>query len=317
MKHDYQPGTFAPATVGDPTRSNNLPTFCNPQTIEEADIVCQRMAQSGLVPKSFANRPNDIFVAMMCCQSLNMPIFQGLQSIAVINGKPSLYGDAVLALVRSSPAFESIKEEIKPGVSATCTVKRKGEDPHTQTFTMDQAIHAGLLIRNPVWKTYPDRMMQMRARSYALRDVFPDVLMGMNIAEEVMDYADDFDYGAASTDEAPATGKRMPKRRSKATAEKPAEKPTEAVEAVDEVEDVVEVQEVEQQPAQATSPEPEAAPETSDPIDKTEFTLKCINECQTMAELMELWKHLSEGDREKVKADFTNRRIQIQQEAKK
>lgn len=312
MKNNYQPGAFAPATVDESTKSTNLPAFCNPQTIEEADIVCQRMAQSGLVPKSFANRPNDIFVAMMCCHSLNMPIFQGLQSIAVINGKPSLYGDAVLALVRSSPAFESIKEEIKPGVSATCTVKRKGEEPHTQTFTMDQALHAGLLTRNPVWKTYPDRMMQMRARSYALRDVFPDVLMGMNIAEEVMDYAD-IDYDTDAAESAPAEAKRMPKRRSKVAAEKPAEKPVEAAEVVEEVEDVVEVQEVAQAPEQAAAPEPEDVPDTDDAATPCDATLAEIEYCQTLDDLMALWKTLPDHVKERVKGDFTNRRIEIQQ----
>jgi hypothetical protein len=34
---------------------------------------------------------------------------------------------------------------------------------------------------------YPKRMRQMRARAFALRDVFPDVLRGLPVAEEVMD----------------------------------------------------------------------------------------------------------------------------------
>ena len=38
------------------------------------------------------------------------------------------------------------------------------------------------------WTQYPKRMRQMRARAFALRDVFADILKGMPIAEELQDY---------------------------------------------------------------------------------------------------------------------------------
>jgi hypothetical protein len=34
------------------------------------------------------------------------------------------------------------------------------------------------------WQQYPDRMLQARARSFALRDVFPDVLLGLSMSAE-------------------------------------------------------------------------------------------------------------------------------------
>jgi hypothetical protein len=52
---------------------------------------------------------------------------------------------------------------------------------------MDDAKAAGLLGKQGPWSQYPKRMRQMRARGFALRDVFPDVLKGMPVAEEVMD----------------------------------------------------------------------------------------------------------------------------------
>ena len=51
---------------------------------------------------------------------------QAMQNIAVINGRPSLWGDAVLALVRSSGLLEQF-EETQTEDMATCTVKRKGQ----------------------------------------------------------------------------------------------------------------------------------------------------------------------------------------------
>ena len=52
---------------------------------------------------------------------------------------------------------------------------------------MEDAQKAGLQGKSGPWSQYPKRMRQMRARAFALRDVFPDVLRGMPIAEEVMD----------------------------------------------------------------------------------------------------------------------------------
>lgn len=52
---------------------------------------------------------------------------------------------------------------------------------------MEDARKAGLAGKQGPWTSYPKRMRQMRARAFALRDVFPDVLRGMPVAEELMD----------------------------------------------------------------------------------------------------------------------------------
>jgi hypothetical protein len=97
-----------------------------------------------------------------------------------------MWGDAVLALVRGSGKLEYIDEQ-DDGHTAFCRVKRKGEPETTRTFSMDDAKSANLLGKQGPWSQYPKRMRQMRARAFALRDVFTDVLAGISIAEEVRD----------------------------------------------------------------------------------------------------------------------------------
>ena len=94
---------------------------------------------------------------------------QALQNIAVINGRPSLWGDAMLALVQSHPEYDGHKEYIKDDV-AYCEVKIKGCDLHVSTFSKEDAILAGLWGKSTVWKSYPERMLKLRARGFALRD---------------------------------------------------------------------------------------------------------------------------------------------------
>lgn len=167
-----------------------------PQSIEEAMRFADMMSKSSLVPKDFAGNPGNILVAVQWGMELGLQPMQAMQNIAVINGRPSLWGDAVIALVRSSPLCEYIYET-DDGEKATCRVKRRGEDEQVRTFGMTDAKAAGLLGKAGPWTQYPKRMRQMRARAFALRDVFPDVLRGMPIAEELQDMATTKDMGPA------------------------------------------------------------------------------------------------------------------------
>jgi len=156
--------------------------------------VAETLAKSGVVPTAYRNKPEDAFVAMAMGYQLGFPVEQALQDIAVINGRPCLWGDGLLSVVLNHKECQDVKEEpIYSGQTVTgyiCTVHRKGHEPHSKTFTMQDAERAGLLKKGGVWSAYPERMLQMRARALALRDKFADALRGLRVAEEVQDSDD-------------------------------------------------------------------------------------------------------------------------------
>lgn len=158
----------------------------SPQSLDEALRFADILATSDIIPKDFIGKPGNIIVAIQWGMELGLPPLQAMQNIAIINGRPSLWGDAVIALVRGSPLCEFISET-DDGETAFCKVKRRGEDETVRTFSMTDAKTAGLTNKSGPWTQYPKRMRQMRARAFALRDVFPDVLRGMPIAEEEQD----------------------------------------------------------------------------------------------------------------------------------
>ncbi len=160
-----------------------------PQDMDQAMRMAEMLASSAMVPKSYQGKPQDTLVAMMMGSELGLNPIQAVQSIAVINGKPSIYGDALLALVQAHPAFGGIKEEFdEQRMVATCRVKRKGSDHwHVATFSQADAQKAGLWGKSGPWTTYPKRMMQFRARGFGLRDTFADALAGLITAEESED----------------------------------------------------------------------------------------------------------------------------------
>jgi hypothetical protein len=161
-----------------------------PRSLDEAFRLADMLAQSDMVPKDFQRKPGNVMIAMQWGMEVGLKPLQALQNIAVINGRPSMWGDAVLALVRSSPLCEYVREHEEPVGTAVCRVKRRGDEEQVRTFSIEDAKTAGLHGKSGPWTSSPKRMRQMRARSFALRDVFADVLKGMDIAEAVMDHTD-------------------------------------------------------------------------------------------------------------------------------
>lgn len=129
----------------------------------------------------------DIMLAVQHGLEVGLSPMSALQNIAVVNGKPAIYGDAALALCCSHPSFLDIEETVEGNV-ATCSVKRRDRSPVVRKFSEADAKKAGLWGKQGPWTSYPSRMLQMRARSWALRDAFPDALKGLGVAEEVRDY---------------------------------------------------------------------------------------------------------------------------------
>jgi len=154
--------------------------------LERAEYWAKKLAGSDLVPKDFKANPANCFIAIQWGKDLGLAPLQATQNIAVINGRPALWGDAVPALVIASKQCEYINMTFENN-TAICKVKRIGQPEHISTFSMQQAKVAGLLEKQGPWKQYPDRMLQNRARAFALRDVFPDVLKGLYTAEELID----------------------------------------------------------------------------------------------------------------------------------
>jgi hypothetical protein len=174
-----------------------------PQDIESVFRLAQVVHAAGMAPKSL-DSVEKCTVAIMHGLEVGFTPMAALQSIAVVNGMPSIWGDGMLALVRSSGLLEDIIETIdddKDGPTiAVCKVKRKGSPSWVvQSFTRPQAMKAGLWKKVGPWTQYPHRMMQFRARSWALRDTFPDVLRGLASAEEAIEMVDITTQGSATT----------------------------------------------------------------------------------------------------------------------
>ena len=81
-----------------------------PRSLDEAMKFCQIMADSELVPKSYQGKPGNVMVAIQMGQELGLTPMRALRCIAVINGRASMWGEEMLAMVLASPVCEYVDE---------------------------------------------------------------------------------------------------------------------------------------------------------------------------------------------------------------
>lgn len=211
----------------------------------ELQEIGREAAASGLVPKDFIGKPAACAIAMQMGLEIGLHPMQSLQSIAVINGRPGIFGDAALALVRASGLCSSYTQEILgegDSLKAICTTVRQGEK-YTQTFGVADAKRAGLwderekVMRwkdgkqyeaknDAPWHRYPGRMLMFRARGYLLRDAYPDVLKGMRTIEELEDMPPEKEANASVVGTEQPAGINTPKVETKKEGKKRGAKET-------------------------------------------------------------------------------------------
>jgi len=160
-------------------------------SLEEAYRFANAICASGFAPKGM-EKPEAVLVAIQLGAEIGLTPMAALQNTAVINGRPAIYGDAALALVRSSGLLESYKEEEigeagSDGHGYRVTAVRKGNQAAVETFTVADAKRAKLYGKAGPWSDYPKRMLRFRARGYVLRDLFGDILKGLRTVEEARD----------------------------------------------------------------------------------------------------------------------------------
>jgi hypothetical protein len=173
-----------------PLNAGGRPQAIVPQNLEEAYRLATAVCKAKMAPKGL-DTPESALIAILHGLEIGLPPMTALQRIAVVNGRPTLWGDVAIALVRRSGLCENIKETTEgtgDNRAAVCEAKRRGEPGIVKRrFSVADARIAGLWNKEGPWRQYPDRMLQMRARAFCLRDLFADVLGGLYLREELDD----------------------------------------------------------------------------------------------------------------------------------
>jgi len=153
------------------------------RTPEDAMKVASIAAQERLYG---VRNAQEAFVRIATGLEIGLSPFQSLNAIHVIEGRPTLSAQWMVALIKSSPICEKFVCTVSTDKVATYVTKRKNEGEMTLSFTIEQAQRGGLTGRGP-WKAHTEDMLRARAASKLARMVYPDLLAGMYTPDEVAD----------------------------------------------------------------------------------------------------------------------------------
>jgi hypothetical protein len=198
-----------------------------PTSMEDAYRLATAVCKAGVAPKGM-DTPEKCLIAILRGLEVGLSPMQAIDKIAIVGNRPTIWGDGALGLVRASGLCEYVRETVDgqgEARVATCEVKRRGEpDPIVRRFGVGDAKKAGLWGKSGPWQQYADRMLSMRARAFALRDGFADVLGGLYLREEF--------FGAETRREpAPAQQlRRLPPRSAQIASPQPQPEPQPAEE---------------------------------------------------------------------------------------
>jgi hypothetical protein len=149
--------------------------------------ISKELAQSRL----HAHRnPADVLFVILVGESLGLNAATALMNIYNVNGMPAMKADLKLALAKRHPEYAGCEIDAN---TERCIVKMKRrnengtEESIISTFTIEDAKRAGLFPKKDNWRMYPQRMLKARAISYAVNDLFPDIVFGMLSSEEAQD----------------------------------------------------------------------------------------------------------------------------------
>lgn len=160
-----------------------------------AQRISQMLADSTLVPEVYRGKVSNCLIALEMSNRIGASPLMVMQNLHVIQGRPSWSSPFIIASLNTCGRFTKLNfrksgDGDDYGYEAYCKDKKSGEDLIGPKVDWKMVKAEGWLTKNgSKWKTMPEPMFQYRAAAFFGRLHAPDVLMGMQTIEEVIDVA--------------------------------------------------------------------------------------------------------------------------------
>ncbi len=172
--------------------SKRAPRQITTEYVAALSAYAEILFKGGFAPKD-VKRPEAVAALIEVGRDVGLPATQAVAWVMIVGGRPSIWGDAAMAMILASGLLEEREEwyegtEGQDDYIACFKVKRVGaKEPRVTTFSIADAKRAHLWNKKGPWQEYPYRQLMWRAKSWACRDEFPDVLCGLSFYEELRD----------------------------------------------------------------------------------------------------------------------------------
>jgi hypothetical protein len=177
------------------TTTSSGSVFSGIQAFEDAQRIAKALASSTLIPPQFQGQQGfaNCLVALEIANRMRMSPFQVMQNLHIIHGRPSWSSQFIIGLINGCGRFSPLRYEVTgQGDSLACiavaTELKTGEELRGPTVTMAMAKREGWSTKSgSKWQTMPDLMIRYRAAAFWGRLYIPELLVGIQSQEEVVD----------------------------------------------------------------------------------------------------------------------------------
>jgi hypothetical protein len=180
--------------------------------VQDVQTMAIAVAKSGLFGMK---TPEQALALMLVAQSEGLHPARAAMEYHVIQGRPALKADAMLARFQNAGGKVQWKSYTDADVTGVFSHPSGGEVSIQWTFEM--ATKAGL-TKNPTWKQYPRAMLRARCISEGIRTVYPGVSVGIYTPEEVQDFTPQVTQPERDITPEPAKPVSMPEKVKQAAA---------------------------------------------------------------------------------------------------
>jgi len=178
-------------TTTQPTGS----VFSGIQQFEDAQRIAKALASSTLIPPQFQGQQGfaNCLVALEIANRMRMSPFQVMQNLHIIHGRPSWSSQFIIGLINGCGRFSPLRYEMSgSGDSLACycvaTELSSGKDLKGPTISMAMAKKEGWSTKGgSKWQSMPELMIRYRAAAFWGRLYIPELLVGIQTQEEVVD----------------------------------------------------------------------------------------------------------------------------------
>ncbi len=156
-----------------------------PRSLPEVQEMAKALAKSNLLPDALKGKEADVMVQILAGQELGMAPMASIRGVHIVQGKPLLSADTMVALVLGSGLCEYFSLVEETATQVTYETKRNGSPtPARATWSDQDTKDAGLNTKDN-WRLHKKQMRRARARAILARDVYPDVLAGCYDPDEI------------------------------------------------------------------------------------------------------------------------------------
>jgi hypothetical protein len=160
-----------------------------PAQFEHAQRIAKVLSSSDLVPTQYKNNVANTLVALEMANRMGASPLMVMQNLHIIHGRPSWGSSFIIASLNSCGRFSTLRFVGDANkCKAVATDKATGEVLEGPTVSLEMAKAEGWLTKTgSKWITMPELMLKYRAAAFFGRLYAPEVLMGMQTTEEIVD----------------------------------------------------------------------------------------------------------------------------------